>query len=180
MSHVLCRTSRIALNKRGISIRRSICAFVFGISFSFLALPSATDAANTNPGVLPPSAKPHGHSYGEWSAMWWQWALSAPTPVNPLIDPTGANCAEGQSGKVWFLAGTAGGGTATRSCTVPAGTMLFFPIVNTFFAEEGTVEEMRAAAAAFIDSVVAMSVTIDGRPVENPVAYRAFSPEERG
>jgi hypothetical protein len=64
----------------------------------------------------------------------------------------------------------------TRSCTIPAGTPLFFPIVNTFLADEGTVEQMRAALAEFIDSVVTMSVSIDGEPVENLETYRAISP----
>jgi hypothetical protein len=54
--------------------------------------------------------------------------------------------------------------------------MLFFPVVNAFLAEEGTVEEMRAALAEFIDSVVTLSVTIDGEPIENLEDYRAISP----
>lgn len=108
--------------------------------------------------------------------MWWQWALSAETPVNPLVDTTGENCAEGQDAKVWFLAGSLSSEPVTRACTVPAGTPLFFPIVNTFLAEEGTVEEMRAALAEFIDSVVTLSVTIDGEPIENLEGYRAISP----
>ena len=102
--------------------------------------------------------------------------LSAPAPVNPLTDSTGAHCAEGQDAKVWYLAGTFTPDPVTRSCTVPAGTALFFPIVNTFFAAEGTVEEMRARNAAFIDSIATMSVSIDGQSVENPVGYRAISP----
>ena len=49
--------------------------------------------------------------------------------INPLLDQTGANAAIGQSGPVWFLAGTTGG-TAERAITVPAGKSLFFPLVN--------------------------------------------------
>jgi hypothetical protein len=157
-------------------MRRPILARVFATSLALLPLLPSAHAANANPRILPPHAKPYGQSYGEWSAAWWQWALSAPASVNPLIDSTGANCAEGQDAKVWYLAGTAGGGTATRSCTIPTGTALFFPIVNTFSAAEGTVEEMRAVTAAFIDSIAAMSVSIDGQSVENPVSYRAMSP----
>jgi hypothetical protein len=59
------------------------------------------------------------------SAQWAQWALSIPTPVNPQLDTTGGNCMVGQSGFIWFLAGVFGGGTATRSCSVPAGKVLF-------------------------------------------------------
>lgn len=73
-----------------------------------------------------------GKTYGQWAAAWWQWALSAPTPVNPLVDPVGADCAAGQSGSVWFLAGTFGG-AVTRTCNVPVGRSLFFPVANNVF-----------------------------------------------
>ncbi|MFI6323767.1 hypothetical protein ACIBG8_40000 [Nonomuraea sp. NPDC050556] len=46
-----------------------------------------------------------------------------------MADPTGAFAAEGQPDDVWFLAGTFGG-KAKRSCHVPAGRPLFFPLVN--------------------------------------------------
>ena len=36
----------------------------------------------------------------------------------------------GQSGSVWFLAGIFGGGSATRTCAVPAGKALYFPVLN--------------------------------------------------
>ena len=49
--------------------------------------------------------------------------------INPLLDQTGQNAALGQSGEVWFLAGTTGG-SAERTVTVPPGKALFFPIVN--------------------------------------------------
>ena len=64
-------------------------------------------------------AEGFGATYGEWSARWWQWALSIPAAVNPILDATGANCARDQVDDVWFLAGTFGG-TVTRSCTIPA------------------------------------------------------------
>jgi hypothetical protein len=64
---------------------------------------------------------------------WWQWVLAQPVATNPLLDPTGAQCALGQSGPVFFLVGTAGSGGATRDeCTVRAGKRLFFPLVNGF------------------------------------------------
>ena len=78
--------------------------------------------AGTNPNRF-------GMTIGEWGAEWWKWIGSIPVAENPLIDPTGANCAEGQRGRVWFLAGTALPGPVTRSCTVPNNRALFFPIV---------------------------------------------------
>ncbi|MCA1706817.1 MAG: hypothetical protein LC808_27575 [Actinobacteria bacterium] len=100
-----------------------------------LLIGAGTDvlAATAKPRVLPPRSRPFGLTYAQWSEKWWQWALSIPEEQNPMLDPTGANCGIGQSGRVWFLAGTFGGGPATRVCTVPVGKALFFPIVNAVF-----------------------------------------------
>ena len=32
------------------------------------------------------------------TAEWWQWALSIPASVNPLVDTTGEHCLVGQNG----------------------------------------------------------------------------------
>jgi len=79
-------------------------------------------------GVFPPNSSPYGKTYGEWSAVWWQWDLLLPLSRNPAVDPTGQFAGEGQSGPVWFLAGTYGG-RAERTCTIPTGKGIFFPIV---------------------------------------------------
>ncbi len=52
--------------------------------------------------------------------------------VNPLIGSYegGAQCAGGGAGKVWFLAGTFTGESATRTCQVPANKSIFFPVFN--------------------------------------------------
>lgn len=79
--------------------------------------------------ILPPGSRPHGKSYSQWIADWWQWVAETPTDDHPLLDPTGADCAEGQRGHVWFLGGSfTSGTTVNRACTVPPGTALFFPI----------------------------------------------------
>ncbi len=67
-------------------------------------------------GLLVPSHTAWGdsQSFKQLSAEWWQWALSIPTPQNPMLDTTGAHCMVGQRGDVWFLAGTFLGGSATR------------------------------------------------------------------
>jgi hypothetical protein len=142
---------------------------------------------NPNPGVLPINSHPFGHTYGEWSAKWWQWALSAHAATSPLLDTTGANCAEGQSGKVWYLAGT-GGGAVTRNCTVPHGKAIFFPIVNVVagsgvFDCEPTVpgvpcdlSALRAVAASIMDNPMLLQAELDGRPLRNLSGYRVQSP----
>lgn len=72
---------------------------------------------------------PYGISYAEWTAKWWQWALSIPVENNPVNDPTGKNGGVNQRGPVWFLAGTLGG-VVDRHCSVPVGKAILFPILN--------------------------------------------------
>jgi hypothetical protein len=151
-----------------------------------LILPSqGAIAKNPNPGVLPPNSAPHGLTYGEWSARWFKWAYEPPPAENPLLDTSGANCANGQSGHVWFLAGTFNGGTVVRSCTIPPGQMLFFPVGNGFcvgdpgfdFAAE------RACATQQAAGLSNFRVEVDEAPVAALSAplvdnyYRALSSE---
>ncbi len=145
------------------------------------ALAAPASAQNPNPGVVPPTAKVFGKTYGEWNSRWWQWALSIPADRNPVLDETGANCAVGQSGRVWFLAGTFGaspGGGITRSCTVGPRTYLFIPIYNAFCVEEppgGTFEQQLACAAGQLAGVSGTAV-IDGRVVQDLGSYLVRSP----
>ena len=59
--------------------------------------------------VFPLDSAPYNTTYSEWTAKWWKWALEIPKEQNPVSDTTGKNCAQGQEGPVWFLAGTYGG-----------------------------------------------------------------------
>ncbi len=138
-------------------------------------------AAPASPRVLPPRARPFGLTYEQWSARWWQWAFSIPVDQNPFLDQTGENCAVGQSRRVWFLAGVLGGGSATRTCVVPVGTALFFPIINQVFiaTEPGETEEFaHQRVRARIDqvNVSTLFAEVDGVPVTNLGSYRAHSP----
>lgn len=86
------------------------------------------------PRIAPIDTQPEGQTYGRWAAAWEQWALGIPAAVNPLLDMTGANCARRQVDEVWFLAGSAlGPSPVVRSCEVPAGKSLFFPLINTVY-----------------------------------------------
>jgi hypothetical protein len=147
-------------------------------------------ARNKNPGILPVNAKPHGMSYGEWSAAWWQWALSIPADRNPNTDRTGKFCAEGQNGSVWFLAGTIFlSGDVVRRCTIPTGKTLVIPVLSGLFGAgvfdcEPTapgvpcdVDVLRDSAAAVADAAQILEVTIDGEPIADVKDYRVVSPE---
>lgn len=112
----------------------------------------------------------------ELQGAWWQWALSIPGPVNPLNDATGQACMVGQRGDTWFLGGTFGGGAASRSCSVPQGVKLFFPVANSInFDAPGvcgqgasiSVADLRSAAAGFIDGLTQVEARLDGRALRS-------------
>lgn len=145
-------------------------------------------SAGGSPRVIPPSARPFGLSYGEWSARHWQWTYSMPADHHPLTDT--ADCSAGQAGRVWFLGGTfaptdKGGGVFVgnpppRNCTVPAGTALFFPVLD---AECSTAEgngttdaELRACAKGLMDAATDLRATIDGITVPHLQRFRVQSP----
>lgn len=120
--------------------------------------------------IVPAIGRADDVPFNELSAQWWQWVLSVPTSDNPLQDQTGDKCMVGQRGSIWFLTGTFGG-TASRRCSVPEGTTLFFPIVNQ--AQVNTpgvcgqvgplsVAQMRANVAPLIDGITTKSATVDG------------------
>jgi len=146
----------------------------------FLGAP-ALPAAQT-PGVLSPDAQPYGKSYAEWSAAWWQWALSQPVTGHPFIDDPAFNVAGGQSGSVWFLA--APFGTVQRSVTIPPGKGLFVALINIessnleeppFFG--ATAADQQAIAQSFADFIVDVACSIDDRSVSEINRYRVQSPQ---
>jgi hypothetical protein len=162
-------------------------------------IPSAwSGQGNSNPRVIPPDANAFGKSYAEWSAEWWKWQLSLPATDHPAFSTDGANCGDGQSGKVWFLTGAFTTevpenefNTIVRElCSVPTGKAIFFPIIN---IECSTVEDepfrlildglnnnVETCAAEFVEGpnavVQDLSVTIDGEKLENVEVYRSNSP----
>jgi hypothetical protein len=133
----------------------------------------------SNSTIFPPDSQPYGLSYGEWTAKWWQWAHSIPTENNPQLDETGEDCAQSQNqtGPVWFLAGT-GGGSAERTCTVPAGKAILIPIINAAYLRTAgeTEEEMRTGAKEWIDTVTTLEASINGTSLQASWNYRVQSP----
>jgi hypothetical protein len=149
-----------------------------------------SDAAdgNSNPNILPANSSPYGSSYGDWANKWWQWVMSIPADRNPLADATGEFAGEGQSGPVWFFAGTFGN-SVERSYSVPAGKAIFVPVFNWIFGSgvfdcdptvpgvPCDVDTLRAAAAANTEAADVLVVIIDDVPVQDVRGYRASSPE---
>ncbi len=134
-----------------------------------LLLPAALALAD-------PAPKQDSAQLKKLSAELWQKVLSIPASVNPLIDDSGADCMVGQDGSVWFLLGTSFGLAATtRSCMIPEGVSLYFPVVDAFnyntpniCGQVGslTVQQERALVKPGIDGATGLSVTVDGVPVK--------------
>ncbi|MFI8086137.1 signal protein [Kitasatospora sp. NPDC086009] len=97
----------------------------------------------------------------ELQSRWWNWATATAEDRNPVLDQDGHLCGQGQEDGIWFLAGTTGG-AATRTCTVPVGVPVVFPLVNLFGESADCLEFMNAAKG---------SATLDGR---------SLTPEELG
>lgn len=139
------------------------------------------------PQIALPQAKPHGKSYSQWAAEWWQWAVETPASVNPVLDTTGAHCAEGQRGHVWFLAGSFGSQPVTRTCTVKTGTALLIPLMNRAYLSDetdpwwkvdpsdpswSTIEpQLREKTACLEAAPPELTLTIDGKAVANLSSY---------
>jgi len=140
------------------------------------------------PHVYAPHSTVRGETLGEYSAQWWQWALSFQTATSPLFDLTGAQAGKGDVGKVFFLAGlvtpTPGPGGvfgATRNITLPTGTPVFFPLINTEADPVGvdptpSAADVIALAKSQIDGVNALHATLDGRPISDLFSRREVSP----
>ncbi len=153
------------------------CMLLLVVALVVLAL--AAPLADAKRKVIPPNSTPHGLTYSEWSAAWWQWALAIPQDQSPFYDQTGADAAVGQSGKVWFLAGTMeydwdGVARATRDVTIPRGTMLFLPVINGEMSPpEGpgmgitTWQGLVDFTRSYIDAVTVRELKLDGRDVRS-------------
>ena len=144
--------------------------------------------ADGGPEILPIRSHPYGQTYGEWSVLWWQWALGIPAANNPVTDTTGEFAGVGQSGPVWFLAGAFGSSVVERTFAMPAGKAIFMPVHNWIFgaiagdcnpSNPGVpcdIPTLRAAAAAATETAQTLDVLIDGQTVANVRNYRAISP----
>jgi hypothetical protein len=126
--------------------------------------------------VVPVRSAAYGGTYDQWSTRWWQWALSIPERNHPIGDNTGARCGTKQRGNIWFLAGTFGG-PATRSCVVPAGKALFFPLINIVFLDRAGAganpRRLLSTAQAAMDGVTNLELTIDGKKMPRLRGQRA-------
>jgi len=169
------------INRRRTAVKR-IIILALGV---LLALALAT------PMALAKKVEEPAGTTAELAAAWTKWAYSKPVDEDsPLIGSyAGTDRCDGTplsptQVETWFLAGTTNGDPVVRTCTMPAETQLFFPIVSAlvfpFFPGENK-KNQRELAIAFIDAVendpdFSMSVTVDGTEVGSDQIVRALSP----
>ncbi|MBA5606813.1 hypothetical protein H3H36_15770 [Duganella sp. FT3S] len=150
---------------------KSLCAVLL-----VAAMPLVAHAADV---VLPPGASVAGHSVPQLAGEWWQWVESASDEDSPVNDRSGAKCAVGQQGDVWFLAGGFGSSMIHRTCTVPEGKHLFFPVINmVYWRHEGgnaSCEQVKRYAALNNNTALDLFAEIDGVAVDGVSQYRAAS-----
>jgi hypothetical protein len=140
--------------------------------FTAMAAVPASTAIARQPHIAPIQSHPHGQTYSEWAADWWQVALETPASVNPFTDAGGENCDQGDMGNVWFLFGSLAPATIERSCEIPVGTALFFPLVNVFYGaflndppETRTEEFIREQVECAEEAAPTLLFTFNGDPV---------------
>jgi hypothetical protein len=155
-------------------------ASMFIILMTINIVTQYTYASKIDPTLYAKDSRPFGLSYGEWAAKWQQWMISVPAPNNPTNDHTGKNCAVAQSGPIWFLTGTTGGG-AVRSCSVPSGKGIMFPIIGSecdyaSYPNTKTESDLIACARQDVNTVVRLDASIDGLSLNNLTSYRVTSP----
>ncbi|MEZ4657022.1 MAG: hypothetical protein R2911_05575 [Caldilineaceae bacterium] len=128
-----------------------------------------------------------------WTAAWWEW-IEAANSV-PLYQQGPIDCGVGQTGDIWFLAGTDGSDPAARSCTVPPNKLLVVPLHTAAWANEGTENLTVAEKRDVLDAVYSteqpgplnskicrLTSTIDGEAVnhvrlQSPTFQRQADPE---
>jgi hypothetical protein len=168
------------VNTRNIS--RFAMVLSIGLVAAFVAIvlfQPAPVSADDGFQVMPPDGRYQGKTYEKWAKKWHKWILEVPADVNPMLDETGANCAEGQQGVVWFLTGALGDRTVNRACTVPEGKALFFPVQNAMwfpFPNDPPLsdEDKRNMEAGYHDWVAGAegSATIDDVEIEDLGQYQ--------
>jgi hypothetical protein len=153
-------------------------------SFTLLLLsPFAAAAALNTVNIFPPGGKPYGLTYAEHIKNFWKWSLAIPAKDNPINDPTGVKCSNGQSStnlSVFYL-GYNNGGISQRTCKVPAGKALFIPVMQVEKSDKeapnSSVQQLDLSAKKDQDSVNSLYLKINDKEYkyQDLVKYRTHT-----
>lgn len=142
------------------------------------------EARPAEPGVLPLHAKYKGLTYGDWLALSWQAVFAIPVEAggHPLITGGAVGLNNGMV-SLWAPVVAAGSPRVTIPVTIAPGQHLSVGMISVecsvaepppFHGEDEA--ELRACANGLLDLASDLYVAIDGKPVQNPGAYRTESP----
>ena len=111
-------------------------------------------------------------------AKWWQWVLPIPKSINPLIDANPCNV--NQHGYFFFLAGTTGGSAVERTCSIPKGKAIFFPVYNYFQTLDpeppfDTIAKVKQAVTDNVNQATNLKASVDGVKIKVDNKLRAQS-----
>jgi hypothetical protein len=160
-------------------LRAAACAVLAAAALSAPAAdpPAATPAPKPIT-AIDPDEFVFDRPQAEWSQAYLQWVAAFPRGSSPVSDTTGALCAAKQGGDVWFLASSDGTAPVERNCVVPAGKTLFVPVASVLERSgnrEPDCAAMARIAATNLTHVNALSLAVDGKPVDDLSAYRQSS-----
>ena len=117
---------------------------------------------------------PYGEMYGHWTVKWWQWFLSTPKSINPVLDGTGEYSHVNQpSNHVWFLAGKLADEDdelPNRFCRIPRGRSILFPVINCEanpleYPELRTDQDLIARVKKDEDTIVKKECFVNGKRI---------------
>jgi hypothetical protein len=130
--------------------------------------------------VFPPTSKPFGKTYGQWSAEWWKQAVRQTGEPGTPFAAGQVNCAAMGTRKVVFLVGTTTSSPVERSCRISADTAILFPPINAECSQaegNGSSEaQLRTCAASFADTFTNLRAAVDGKPLSRLARFRFVSP----
>ena len=159
------------------------CVLGSALALAVLALLAITPLAlaagpNPNPRIPPVHSSAFGKTLAEWSAVWWKVGIETPVAGSPFLE-----------GGIFPLSGSVFGlaapiGSDSFEFTLPAGKKLLVAGI-TFECSSleppetgfhGDTEAEQAECAKFwADHIVAISIEVDGRPVQD--LARVVSPQ---
>jgi len=120
-----------------------------------------------------------GRTLEEWMVEWARWRYSQTSCEDPFFDEDGSICAlyQDPASPVFFLAKGTGDPVRTK-CRIPSGKAILVPLTNVLGDNAGLLpedtmpeEEMRATMLTYVQSMRELTLTVDGRQIENLERY---------
>jgi len=140
------------------------------------ALGQARPAKEEAAPALPLVKELDGRDLSQWAVTWWRWLMSAPDNRDIMADDTGELCDLGQSGPVWFLAGSYEDAPVSRHCAAPAGKYIFVPAAEMMLWDSADGRDcslLQNDVKTVMDTARNVFIEVDGQRQELAAAWRA-------